>query len=136
MAGGGGQAGRAEPSRLVPGRRAVRTQPDRADRPDAHEEGQNSDGLDQERRRDRRGVGDGRGVVRRHERAARALALGRGAARADAGCLAAGAGAVIEEALIETLRPAIEEIVRAEVKRAEFEWQWRSAEQAAELLGI
>jgi len=42
----------------------------------------------------------------------------------------------LSEALLSALAPALRELVRAEVKKADFEWRWRTAEQAAELLDI
>jgi len=42
----------------------------------------------------------------------------------------------LSEALAEALRPLVTQLVRDEVKRAGFEWGWRTAEQAAEILGV
>lgn len=43
---------------------------------------------------------------------------------------------MIEEHLIELLRPLIREAVREEVKRAKLQWRWQPVARAAELLGI
>lgn len=43
---------------------------------------------------------------------------------------------MIDQALIELLRPLVHEIVREEVERARLEWRWQPAARAAELLGI
>lgn len=44
--------------------------------------------------------------------------------------------AVIDQALLDLLRPLVREIVRQEVKRAKLEWRWQPVARAAELLGI
>lgn len=41
----------------------------------------------------------------------------------------------IEQDLTELLTPLVRKIVKEEVQRAGFEWTWRTAEQAAEILG-
>lgn len=43
---------------------------------------------------------------------------------------------MIDQALLELLRPLVREIVREEVKRAKLEWRWQPVARAAELLGI
>jgi excisionase family DNA binding protein len=43
---------------------------------------------------------------------------------------------VIDEALLELLRPLVREIVRDEVRRDRDQWRWASVEQAAERLDL
>lgn len=45
-------------------------------------------------------------------------------------------GDSLEETLLEVLRPSIRQMVRRELSKAEYEWRWKTAEQAAEVLGI
>jgi len=47
-----------------------------------------------------------------------------------------GEATVLDDDLIELLRPLVREIVREEVERARFAWRWQPAYRAAELLGI
>jgi hypothetical protein len=42
----------------------------------------------------------------------------------------------VEEAVLDALRPTIEEAVRLEVKRQALAWEWRTPKQAGEMLGI
>jgi len=42
----------------------------------------------------------------------------------------------LDEALAEALRPMIQEMVKREVRQAGLEWSWKSAVQAAEILGV
>ena len=39
-------------------------------------------------------------------------------------------------ALAEALEPLVRRLVREEVRRAEYEWRWRTPAEAGELLGI
>jgi hypothetical protein len=43
---------------------------------------------------------------------------------------------MIEDALIETLRPLVRALVQEEVERAKLQWRWWPVERVAELLGI
>jgi hypothetical protein len=44
--------------------------------------------------------------------------------------------AVLAAALADALEPLIRRLVREELRRAEYQWQWRTPAQAGELLGI
>lgn len=43
---------------------------------------------------------------------------------------------MIDEALLDLLRPLVREIVRDELRRQRDEWRWASVEQAAERLDL
>jgi hypothetical protein len=43
---------------------------------------------------------------------------------------------MIDDALVELLRPLVRQLVKEEVKRAKLEWRWQPVARAAELLGI
>lgn len=43
---------------------------------------------------------------------------------------------MLDEALIELLRPLVKQLVHDEVERARMEWRWQPAARVAELLGI
>jgi len=43
---------------------------------------------------------------------------------------------MIDQALLDLLRPLVRQLVREEVKRAKLEWRWVPVARAAELLGI
>lgn len=43
---------------------------------------------------------------------------------------------MVDEALLELLRPLVRELVAKEVKRAKLEWRWQPVARVAELLDI
>lgn len=43
---------------------------------------------------------------------------------------------MIDDALLELLRPLVRQLVKEEVERAKLQWRWQPVSRAAELLGI